>query len=161
MCFKQFLISSDFSFLRSCKKALVCEFFFPENWGTITMLRWLVRPRNPRRVAEELQCFQILVARAIRNAIPRTDSRESFAIKTPIFIALQADSPESLDFPIRANRANRFVRITPLSFRLFLPNIWLGPIISQSCGSARTLFGALWKCRGFFVKCLAPISPGN
>ena len=45
------------------------------------------------------------------------DSRESFAIETPIFIARQADSPESLQFPIRANhpiranRANRFARI--------------------------------------------------
>ena len=61
-----------------------------------------------------------LVARAIRNAIPRIDSRESFAIETPIFIALQADSPESREFPtranhpIRANRANRFARITPV-----------------------------------------------
>ena len=63
-----------------------------------------------------------LVARAIRNAI---DSRESFAIETPIFIARQADSRESLEFPIRANhpiranRANRFARITPLRVRLF------------------------------------------
>ena len=32
------------------------------------------------------------------------DSRESFAIETPIFIASQADSHESLKFPIRANR---------------------------------------------------------
>ena len=46
---------------------------------------------------------------------------ESFAIETPIFIARQADSHESLEFPIRANhpirtnRANfRFARITPL-----------------------------------------------
>ena len=29
------------------------------------------------------------------------DSRESFAIETAIFIASQADSPESLDFLIR------------------------------------------------------------
>ena len=42
------------------------------------------------------------------------DSRESFAIETPIFMARQADSPESLEFPIRANHpiransANRF-----------------------------------------------------
>ena len=45
-----------------------------------------------------------------------------FAIDIPIFIARQADSPESLEFPIRANhpiranRANRFARITPLRF---------------------------------------------
>ena len=51
----------------------------------------------------------------------RIDSRESFAIETPIFIARQADSHGSLEFPIRANhpiqpnRANRFARITPLS----------------------------------------------
>ena len=54
------------------------------------------------------------------------NSRESnranrFAIETPMFIARQANSPESLEFPIRANhpiranRANRFARITPLS----------------------------------------------
>ena len=49
------------------------------------------------------------------------DSRESFAIETSIFIARQADSPESLEFPIRenhlirTNRANRSARITPLS----------------------------------------------
>ena len=47
------------------------------------------------------------------------DSRESFAIDTPVFIARQADSHESLEFPIRANHsirancANRFARITP------------------------------------------------
>ena len=58
------------------------------------------------------------MARAIRNAI---DSRESFAIETPIFIDPQADSHESLEFPIRANhpirvnRANfRFARLMPL-----------------------------------------------
>ena len=49
------------------------------------------------------------------------DSRESFAIETPIFITRQADSHESLECPIRANHpiganhANRFARITPLS----------------------------------------------
>ena len=32
-------------------------------------------------------------------------SRESFAIETPIFIARQADSPESPEFLIRANHA--------------------------------------------------------
>ena len=60
-----------------------------------------------------------IVARAIRDAIrKRSDSRESFAIETPNFTARQADSHESLEFPIRANhpiRANRFVRITSLS----------------------------------------------
>ena len=35
------------------------------------------------------------------------DSRESFAIETPIFIARQADSHESLEFPIRANHATK------------------------------------------------------
>ena len=35
------------------------------------------------------------------------DSRESFAIDTRIFIARQADSPESLEFPIRANHATK------------------------------------------------------
>ena len=72
------------------------------------------------------------MARAIRNAI----RAKRFAIETPIFIACQADSPESLEFPIRAKhpiraiRANRFARITPLS-RRGMPTIlgvnFLGP----------------------------------
>ena len=37
----------------------------------------------------------------------RIDSRESFAIETPNFIARQADSLESLEFPIRANHPIR------------------------------------------------------
>ena len=55
------------------------------------------------------------------RARSHVDSRESFAIQTPIFTARQADSSESLelqiraDHPIRVNRANRFARITPLS----------------------------------------------
>ena len=53
------------------------------------------------------------------------DSRESIRANhsqlKPQFIARQADSHESLEFPIRANhpiranRANRFARIAPLS----------------------------------------------
>ena len=45
-----------------------------------------------------------------------------------ILIAHQADSHESLEFPIRANhqfranRASRFARITPLSCRMSLPS---------------------------------------
>ena len=35
------------------------------------------------------------------------DSRESFTIETLIFIARQADSPESLEFPIGANHATK------------------------------------------------------
>ena len=57
------------------------------------------------------------------------DSRESIRANhlqlTPLFfIARQADSHESLEFPIcanhpiRANRANRFARITPLSLKV-------------------------------------------
>ena len=59
------------------------------------------------------------------NRFARIDSRESFAIEIPIFKARQGDSPESLEFPIRANhliranRANRFARITPLSLATF------------------------------------------
>ena len=55
-----------------------------------------------------LQPPNILVARAIRTKrFTRIDSRESFAIEAPIFIARQADSPESLEFPIRANHATK------------------------------------------------------
>ena len=35
------------------------------------------------------------------------DSRESFATETPIFIARQVDSHDSLEFPIRANHATK------------------------------------------------------
>ena len=35
------------------------------------------------------------------------DLRESFAIEASIFIARQADSPESLEVPIRANHATK------------------------------------------------------
>ena len=57
-----------------------------------------------------------MVARAIRNAIRanRSICANRFARKAPIFIARQADSHESLEFPIRANHPNRFARITPL-----------------------------------------------
>ena len=62
------------------------------------------------------------------------DSRESIRVnhsqlKPPIFIAHQADSPESLEFPMRANhpiRANRVARITPLSSRRV--TVWKPPI---------------------------------
>ena len=37
----------------------------------------------------------------------RIDLRESFATETPIFITHQADSPESHEFPIRANHATK------------------------------------------------------
>ena len=39
----------------------------------------------------------------------REPIRESFAIETPIFIARQAYSPESLEFPIRVNHATKCV----------------------------------------------------
>ena len=39
------------------------------------------------------------MARAIRNAI----RANGFATETPIFVVRQADSPESLECPIRAN----------------------------------------------------------
>ena len=39
------------------------------------------------------------------------DSRESFAIKTPIFIARQTDSRESFEFPIRANHATKVMDV--------------------------------------------------
>ena len=38
------------------------------------------------------------------------DSRESFAIQTPIFVARKADSHESLEFPMRVNHPIRAIR---------------------------------------------------
>ena len=63
-----------------------------------------------------------LVARAIRNAIREESIHANHSqLKPPIFIVHQADLHEPLEFPIRANlviranRANRFARITLLS----------------------------------------------
>ena len=60
------------------------------------------------------------MAQAIRNAI-RANRFARFIcnFQIPIFKARQADSRESLEFPIRirANRANRFARVTPLRRR--------------------------------------------
>ena len=57
------------------------------------------------------------------DLVARGDSREAIRAKeTPIFIVRLADSPESLQFPIRANHpiranlANRFARIMPLRY---------------------------------------------
>ena len=77
----------------------------------------------------------------------RIDSRESFAVETPIFIAHQADSPESLKFPIRANHPiranranNRFAQITPL--RPF--GAGLLPDLRAYQGQAQDFFSALF-----------------
>ena len=71
---------------------------------------------NMQKLAETGSSVSNLVARAIRNAIRANHSQ----LKPLFFTARQADSHESLEFPIRANhpiranRANRFARITPL-----------------------------------------------
>ena len=56
------------------------------------------------------------MARAIRNAIRA--NRFAIEIQTPIFIVRQAGSPESLEFPIRANDATKFSTIFAV-FRSF------------------------------------------
>ena len=48
----------------------------------------------------------------------QTVTPQTVTWNSPDFIAHQADSPESLEFPICANRANRFARITPLRPKL-------------------------------------------
>ena len=74
---------------------------------------------GPFAFPDECQDDPNLVARAFRNAIRANRSQ----LKPLYFIARQADSPESLEFlirathPIRANRVNRFARITPLRAR--------------------------------------------
>ena len=85
------------------------------------------RDRNGRCTAIP---FKSLVARAICNAI-RANRFARIAIETPIFIARQADSHESLEFPIRANhsiranRANRFALITQLSSKVSVSGVGL------------------------------------
>ena len=51
--------------------------------------------------------------RAIRNAIRAIRFARSLAIETPIFIARQAHSHESLEFLIRANHATKLESTTP------------------------------------------------
>ena len=64
------------------------------------------------------------------------DSRESFAIEIPIFIARQADSHESLEFPIRANHATKMG-----IFRVFLnlwfakPMVWVRVVFHENDGN--------------------------
>ena len=62
--------------------------------------------------------FALSKARLLKHDFPihglsgtgdsQRDSRESFAIETPIFKARQANSHESLEFPIHANHATKF-----------------------------------------------------
>ena len=83
------------------------------------------KTRNPPKNESSPKVVQKLVSGSTADSQrdSRESIRESFAMKTPIFIACQADSPESLEFPIRANqpiranRVNRLARITPLRFR--------------------------------------------
>ena len=97
------------NYLRVIKRVIITRLFEKIAWNIFDM-----------RV-------MVLVTTAGRFAtrFAQIDSRESFAVETPIFIMRQADSPESLEFPIRvnhpirANRANRFARIMPLSSLLF------------------------------------------
>ena len=64
-------------------------------------------------ISEGLSCNS--VARAIRNAIRANRFLRLIRNCNPFFTAHQADSHKLLEFPIRANCANRFARITPLS----------------------------------------------
>ena len=64
------------------------------------------------------------------------DSRESFAIETPNFIARQADSPESLEFPIRVNHATKFPHIVYPTSQL--PNTTM-MLSANRCNSLRRI----------------------
>ena len=57
---------------------------------------------------EALFCALSGMGDSQRDSRESIRARESFTIQTPIFIARQADSPESLEFPIRANHATEF-----------------------------------------------------
>ena len=69
---------------------------------------------NPKRQFWLFGLFEITSENALSwwhgrfaTRFARIDSRESFAIETPIFIASPADSPESLEFPIRTNHVTK------------------------------------------------------
>ena len=65
-------------------------------------------------VGSFLLTVELLVARAIRSAIRANQFARIIRKSNPYFIARQADSHASLEFPIRANRlirANRANRI--------------------------------------------------
>ena len=69
-------------------------------------------------------------------------ARESFAIETPFFVARQADSPESLEFPMRANHAAKVAK--PYAQRIFC--VWsalfldLASQTPRARGGGRPLF---------------------
>ena len=88
------------------------------------------------KIAEQLRKFPELRWHGrFATRFARIDSRESFAVETPIFIARQADSHESLEFPdsrespdlrescasIRENHATKFRKF---------PAIW--PAIAET-----------------------------
>ena len=87
-------------------------------------------PSLARQAITTLQSVRILLLKQVKT-FWHGRSRKSFAIETPILIARQADLHESLEFPIRANhpiranRANRFARITPLRLRQKNPQTWM------------------------------------
>ena len=109
--------------------------------------------------ASSLPAAQILFVRTPTCGLSGTgdsqrDSRESVRanrsqLKPLFFIARQADSPESLEFPIRANhpiragadRANRFARITPLS-------MWVFPIFLLKSLNKKQFWALLAGTRG-------------
>ena len=66
-------------------------------------------PKNMNKTLTKYgqECWN-LVARAIRNAIRA--NRFARIVETPLFVARQADSHESLEFPIRANHATKMAK---------------------------------------------------
>ena len=82
---------------RSCGEHVLRSNIESCHWliARIPLLRWF--PRN----------FQAQWHGRFAKRFARIDLRESFATETPVFIARQADSHESLEFLIRANHATK------------------------------------------------------
>ena len=90
----------------------------PKNQNLISKL-----PRSGPKKSVNSVFFSSLVAWAIRNAIRANRFARSIRNWNPFFYSTSSrfaritqisDSRESLEFPIRANHANQFARITPL-----------------------------------------------
>ena len=101
--FFHFPFSEDLDFLRVPSLSP----FPPSGRGQIFLVANLPLKSNPRReFHSDTVCTDLG-----GTGDSQRDSRESFAIDNPIFTARQADSPESLKFPIRANHPIRGNRV--------------------------------------------------
>ena len=92
---------------------------YPAKKNSISWFRGTYRTFRPPPLHEEDPHRARRYPDLTGTGVSQRDSRESFAIDTPVFVARQADSPESLEFPIRANHPIRGNHATKIRTRKF------------------------------------------